>query len=223
MPKPQLYLLPDDIEDLRWEAPDGALAGVVQRVLARDPVDGSITRLLRVPPYVDTGIFRHDHWEEVLIVEGSYKMGPELHPTGTYTCKGPHVDHGPFLTNDGYVCLEFRDFHGPAMDKPKVTLLPLDIDRIPWAPILRSDGVTERVLTRGASGSLTRLLKAEPGSEITPGALAGTFETYLLDGSCRWGDELLPAGSYTSVAQGSEPDLVTTAEGFLRLEVINVA
>lgn len=41
---------------------------------------------------------------------GSYKMGEEFHPAGTYTCKGPGVDHGPFWTTDGYSCLEVRNY-----------------------------------------------------------------------------------------------------------------
>jgi hypothetical protein len=94
---------------MAWERPEGSPEGVREKLLTIGP-SGSATRLLEVDPGVDTGVFRHDHAEEVLLLSGSYKMGEEFHPAGTYTCKGPGVDHGPFWTTEGYTCLEVRNY-----------------------------------------------------------------------------------------------------------------
>jgi hypothetical protein len=192
MPKPDVTLHPADIEALPWVRPAGAVEGVAERILTIDPATGSATRLLKVDPYVDTGIFRHDHWEEVWMLEGSYKMGPEFHPTGTYTCKGPYVDHGPFITNDGYLGLEVRDFLPPAMDKPRATLLPIDIERLVAEPIgtTEANAHEEWWVFRGDARCGDLVLEAgtylsrSPGWET--GALIATTDYVALEIRNRW-------------------------------------
>ena len=110
MNKPTVRLYPIDITRLPWERPEGSPEGVLHKILAMDPDAGSHTRLLKVDPGADTGIFVHDYWEEVYMLEGSYKMGDEFDPTGTYTCKSPGVELGPFITDEGYLCLEIRNY-----------------------------------------------------------------------------------------------------------------
>jgi hypothetical protein len=109
MDKASVVLDAAAIAALPWERPDGAADGVAHQVLAVG-AGGSMTRLLRVLPFVATGVFVHDHAEEVLLLEGSYRMADEFHATGTYTCKGPGVEHGPFLTSEGYLGLEVRNY-----------------------------------------------------------------------------------------------------------------
>lgn len=96
-------------EALPWFRPDGSPEGLVHKVLSDGP-GGSMSRVLRVQPFLSTGVFVHDHAEEVLMLEGSYKMAEEFHPAGTFTAKGPGVAHGPFLTHEGYVGLEVRNY-----------------------------------------------------------------------------------------------------------------
>jgi hypothetical protein len=108
--KPSARLYPIDIERMGWEPPgDGSSEGVTQKILVRSP-SGSVTRLVHADPYGDSGVWSHDFCEEVFIFEGSMKAGDEFHPAGTFTCKGPHVDHGPFLTNDGFLALEVWNY-----------------------------------------------------------------------------------------------------------------
>jgi anti-sigma factor ChrR (cupin superfamily) len=222
VPKPLIRLYPLDIERLAWTRPEGAPAGVWERVLAHDPENGSVTRLLRVEPGVGTGVFVHEHWEEVLILEGSYRMGSEFHPTGTYTCKGPGVAHGPFATDDGYTCLEFRDYHGPTMDKPAVQLYPSDIERLPWTrPSGAVDGVHERVLTAGPSGSATRLLRVEPHVDTGVFNHDHAEEVMILGGSYRMGNEFHPTGTYTCKGPGIDHGPFLTNDGYSCLEVRN--
>jgi hypothetical protein len=111
MDKEIVSLTAEEVFALPETTPDGSPDGVTHRILSRGS-KGSMTRLLNVLPFVATGVFEHDHGEEVLLLEGSYKMGDEFHPTGSYTCKGPGVLHGPFVTSVGYRGLEFRNFSG---------------------------------------------------------------------------------------------------------------
>lgn len=109
--KGQVRLLPDEIAGLGERRPSGAAEGVFETILSSGP-GGSVTRLLRVLPFVSTGVFVHDHAEEVFLLAGAYKMADEFHTAGTYTCKGSGVSHGPFLTSTGYTGLEVRNFSG---------------------------------------------------------------------------------------------------------------
>ena len=220
MPKPDVTLSPAAIDQLPWERPEGAVDGVVERILTRDPETGSATRILRVDPYVDTGIFRHDHWEEVWMLSGSYKMGPEFHPTGTYTCKGPHVDHGPFITNDGYVGLEARDFLPESMDKPRATLLPIDIERLP-ATRLEGTDATARVLVAGPSGSLTRLVHVPAGVELSPRTLEAHEEWWVFEGDASAGDLELTAGTFIARSPGWSTGVLAATTDYLALEIRN--
>jgi hypothetical protein len=222
VPKTQVRLYPIDVELLPWTRPDGAPEGVWEKVLSRDASDGSATRLLRVEPGIGTGVFRHEHWEEVLLLSGSYKMGEEFHPAGTYTCKGPGVDHGPFATIEGYLGLEFRDHHPPSMDKPAVRLYPIDVDRMPWQrPAGSPEGVWEKLLTIGPSGSATRLLRVEPGIDTGVFNHDHAEEVWILSGSYKMGDEFHPAGTYTCKGPGVDHGPFLTDEGYTCLEVRN--
>jgi hypothetical protein len=107
--KPVVTLDAAEAGALPWTRPDGSPPGLVHQVLSAG-TSGSMTRVLRCAPFVATGVFVHDHAEEVLLLEGSYRMGDEFHATGTYTAKGPGVPHGPFLTHEGYVGLEVRNY-----------------------------------------------------------------------------------------------------------------
>jgi hypothetical protein len=111
MDKATVALTAGEVAALPEVRPEGSPEGVTHRILSAGSM-GSVTRLLSVLPFVSTGVFDHDHGEEVLILDGSYKMGDEFHAAGTYTCKGPGVLHGPFLTATGYRGLEFRNYTG---------------------------------------------------------------------------------------------------------------
>lgn len=224
MKKPHVRLYPIDIARLPWERPPGAREGISQKYLAHDQESGSHTRLLRVDPRADTGIFVHDFCEEVYLLEGSYRAGEEFHPTGTYTCKPPDIKHGPFLTEDGYLGLEFRDYHGPRMNKPLVRLYPIDIARLPWErPAGAPEGVWQKMLALDPDGgSHTRLVRVEPGVD-TRDVLVHDFweEIYILQGSCKAGDEFHPAGTYTCRPPGVRHGPFLTDEGYLCIEVRN--
>ena len=87
--------------------------GAAERILARDPGRGLLTRMVRWEPGLDTssaGPVAHDYFEEVLILSGSmYDLG--LHRTfsaGCYACRPPGMVHGPWTTADGCVMLEIQ-------------------------------------------------------------------------------------------------------------------
>jgi hypothetical protein len=108
MPKPALEFFP--VASVPWTV---VSPGVSERVLARDPGDGTLTRILRWEPGLDTsalGPALHDYAEEVLILSGSMRdlTLDATFRAGDYACRPPGMAHGPWVTEDGCEMLEVR-------------------------------------------------------------------------------------------------------------------
>jgi ChrR Cupin-like domain len=103
-----------------WDTPPGYPPGVTQKILASDLNErsktGSRTRLLRFAPGAfTTEPFVHDHWEEVVVLEGDLTVGSdsqgrggESFPAKTYACRPPGVHHGPFKSESGCLLYEIH-------------------------------------------------------------------------------------------------------------------
>lgn len=110
MTKPELEFF--DTETIDW-SPVADQPGAHERVLARDPASGMLTRLTRWDPGFDTstvGPVIHDYFEEVLILAGSIHdlTLDQTFGTGYYASRPPGMVHGPWTTSDGCVMLEIR-------------------------------------------------------------------------------------------------------------------
>ena len=99
--------------DIGWTPVPGKVAGLEERILARDPDSGVATRILRFRPGTDTapnGVLTHDFWEEIYILEGAIydiSLGKNF-TAGMYACRPPGMRHGPFLSRAGCLMLETR-------------------------------------------------------------------------------------------------------------------
>ena len=111
MQKPELEFHP--VTEVAWTSVEPTVPGLTERILAADVESGVATRMLRFDPGTDTssqGVLVHDFWEEVYILEG------ELHdltldrvfPAGTYACRPPGMEHGPWRSAPGCVTFEVR-------------------------------------------------------------------------------------------------------------------
>ena len=111
MAKPEMEFHDTDI--LSWTPVQGEVVGTYEKILSVDPVDGSYTRLIKNEPgVVKTKVLSHDHWEEVLVLEGSITditLGKTF-SKGYYNCRPPGMKHGPFKTDTGSICFEFHYF-----------------------------------------------------------------------------------------------------------------
>ena len=101
-----------DTETVPWSPVPGR-PGVSERILARDPTRGLLTRVVRWERGLDTssaGPVAHDYFEEVLILSGSlHDLGlQQTFSAGFYTCRPPGMVHGPWTTADGCVMLEVQ-------------------------------------------------------------------------------------------------------------------
>jgi len=115
VPKPEReFFRPDD---LSWTSVTGSATagaggvGIEEKVLARDPETGDVTRLLRFAAGVETReTIAHDFWEEVWILEGSLEdLGKHATFTaGMYACRPPGMVHGPYRTRTGALTFEIR-------------------------------------------------------------------------------------------------------------------
>jgi hypothetical protein len=97
-----------------WHPAPGDLTGQLEEmILSCDEATGDLTRLLRFAPGADTtpnGTLTHEVWEEVWILEGSLtdvRLG-ELFRAGTYACRPPGMEHGPWIAPEGAMTLEIR-------------------------------------------------------------------------------------------------------------------
>lgn len=101
------------VDDVEWTAIEGEVEGLSERILARDEDSDVATRMLRFEPGTDTtpnGVLTHDFWEEVYILEGYLHdlTLDEKFPAGTYACRPPGMEHGPWRTPEGCVTFEVR-------------------------------------------------------------------------------------------------------------------
>jgi len=111
MPKPIVFLTPEQIEAMEWQPfPDGP-AGVWEKILAVDEETGSYTRLIKADAGVDPGPVRvHDFLEESYILEGSFEEGGEVYGAGTFVTNPPGFAHGPYTTSTGWLALEWVSY-----------------------------------------------------------------------------------------------------------------
>jgi len=95
--------------DVAWTDAGG---GISERLLSRDTVDGTLTRIARWAPGTTSGheVIRHEYVEEVYLLEGELTdltlertFGP-----GDYACRPPGMPHGPYVTTGGCTMLEIR-------------------------------------------------------------------------------------------------------------------
>lgn len=101
-----------DTESVPW-IPVPERPGVSERVLARDPDRGLLTRLVRWDPGLDTssaGPVAHQHFEEVLILTGSMHdlRLEQTFGAGWYASRPPGMVHGPWITTEGCTMLEIQ-------------------------------------------------------------------------------------------------------------------
>jgi hypothetical protein len=91
--------------------------GLFERILSGDPDTGDYTRCLYLEPGCDTsamGVQRHEFWEEVWIISGSFHdiSLDQTFTAGMYACRPPGMPHGPWRTREGCSTFEIR-YHKP--------------------------------------------------------------------------------------------------------------
>lgn len=111
MSKPELEFFP--VTDVPFTVCPGDDPLISERILSTDPQTGIATRILRYAPGADStpmGVQRHDFWEEVYILEGSFvdlTLG-QTFSAGEYACRPPGMAHGPWRTDEGVLTFEVR-------------------------------------------------------------------------------------------------------------------
>jgi hypothetical protein len=108
MNKPIVFLDPNAIDGLEWEAfPEGP-EGMWEKVLATDPATGSYTRLIKADPGLVVDEVRcHEFWEESYILHGSFEENGQVFGAGTFVCNPPGYEHGPYTSPEGWLALEW--------------------------------------------------------------------------------------------------------------------
>ena len=64
-----------------WRQAEGAIEGIMEKIVSIDPETGSYTRFLKFPPLETTELaLVHDFWEEVYIIKGSLTTSKRRKP-----------------------------------------------------------------------------------------------------------------------------------------------
>jgi hypothetical protein len=111
MSKPELEFFP--VTDVAFTVCPGDNPKITERILSRDANNGVATRILRYEAGADStpmGVQKHDFWEEVYILEGSFEdltLG-QTFSAGDYACRPPGMAHGPWRTDEGVLTFEVR-------------------------------------------------------------------------------------------------------------------
>ena len=91
--------------------PDGIKQKIISGWLDEDNKKGVQTRLLRFEPGAfTTEPFMHEYYEEILQVSGALTVAGETFGPMTYACRPPHVEHGPFRSDEGCLLFEIHYF-----------------------------------------------------------------------------------------------------------------
>jgi hypothetical protein len=120
MDKPELeFRLPAG----QWRPAGGPVEGIWEQILSASADSSDYTRLLRFEPGTDStpnGALTHEFWEEVYIVSGDLtdlRLG-QTFTAGMYACRPPGMPHGPWVSADGVLMVEFRHSFPPGADRP---------------------------------------------------------------------------------------------------------
>ena len=111
MSKPEFEFFP--VADVEFTVCPGGNPLITERILAKDPETCTATRILRYEAGADStpmGVQRHDFWEEVYILEGSFEdvTLEQTFVAGEYACRPPGMPHGPWRTSEGVLTFEVR-------------------------------------------------------------------------------------------------------------------
>jgi len=224
--RPLGFLDPDLID---WQ-PEAGIEGFYAKTLARCPVTGSYTRLLKLLPGTVTasaGILAHEHLEEIWIVEGAiHDLTLDQNFTaGMYANRLAGMKHGPWRAPNGAVTFELRD-NDPDGAIGKQQLEFFDPSLIPWAKAEPGAGVYVKTLTSCANtGSYGRLVKYHPGAGA-PGETLGELgrsEVWVVAGTLieRASGRVYPAGTYGNLDLDLLDGGWTSDHGCLVFEVRN--
>lgn len=100
-----------DYQSFQLEELPGPVAGLAQRIIARDDTGRTVVRILEFSPGTDTtpnGVQTHDYYEEIYIISGQIRdlaIGQDF-SQGYVASRPPGMPHGPWHTESGCVMFE---------------------------------------------------------------------------------------------------------------------
>lgn len=101
------------VYDYEWkevgEERGGPIKGIKEKLLSVDPETGAYTRIVMfLPGFKFDRCLNHPFWEELFILDGHMidYATDTLYTKGSYGCRPPGMDHGPFGTEIGCTLLE---------------------------------------------------------------------------------------------------------------------
>ena len=184
----------------------------VDRIML-DRIGDEVARATSIVRYAAGSSFtRHEHakGEEFLVLEGVFSDDRGEYPPGFYVRNPPGSSHSPFSKDGCRILVKLRQFEPD-------DLTPVTIDSSKPELWQERDGVdvlplhefgSERVSMMRISGEQTHRVAGDPG---------GT-EIFVVDGSIRYEDEILPTESWLRLPADQSAELQAMPDAVLWLK-----
>lgn len=146
------------------------------------------TSIVKYEPGAQFSKHRHDHGEEILVLEGVFSDETGDYPAGFYIMNPPGSTHTPYSTTGCTLFVKLRHL-GVEQTQREV----VDTNNTPWLPGL-VDGLYVMPLMRQGSGST--LVRWSPRTYFNPHRHYGGEEIYVVRGVFEDEHGIYPEGSW---------------------------
>ncbi|MBT8078966.1 MAG: cupin domain-containing protein [Gammaproteobacteria bacterium] len=180
--------------------------------LMLDRVGNEVARATSIVRYAAGSRFArhvHDKGEEFLVLDGVFSDESGDYPQGFYVRNPPGSGHAPHSDEGCRILVKLRQFE--AGDSRQCAVDTVNTDD--WRPLSNGNGA---ILPLHEFGSESVCMLQLSGGESLPlSAYAGGLELFVLDGTLRAGQSVLPAECWLRLPAGSNATVVALRDARL--------
>lgn len=165
-------------------------ASGVDRIML-DRIGDEVARATSIVRYAPGSLFsRHEHakGEEYLVLDGVFSDESGHYPVGTYVRNPPGSGHSPFSEDGCRILVKLRQF-----DPQDLTPLVIDTRS---AALWQPGEPVDRLPLHAFGSERVAMVRFAAGQHYSAGADANGIEIFVVSGSIRCGDDVLPAESW---------------------------
>lgn len=193
--------------------------GFMVRRLHRDPADGRVTSLVRMPLGGRYPRHRHASTEELYLLEGDFTVEGERLRPGDYCAAAPETIHGDTTSEGGCTFIVVTSERDELVSDPVTRPAPragLTFVRAtegPWRPGVVPGVEMRRLYVDRSRGTITALVRMAAGAQLPSHRHVTAEQLYMLSGDAQIAGESLEAGDYYRMTEGTSHDATHTEHG----------
>lgn len=199
-----------------WE-PDAR--GLEVRLLHRDPADGRVTSLVRMPPGARPPAHRHAAFEELYLLTGDLAVEGERLGAGDYCAAGAGTIHHEAVSHGGctFVLVTSEQDEilsgAPAHTAPDVGLTFVRAREGGWRPGPVPGVEVRRLHTDRVRDVFTGVVRMAAGTRLPGRRHIRAEQRYMLSGEAQVAGSALEAGDYYRATASTSPNATHTRYG----------